>query len=305
MNFSPKSVIQSIQLPSLEKVIDVKREDLNHPLVSGNKLRKLKYNLIEARNQGFVGLLTFGGAYSNHILAVAACGKELGFKTIGFIRGEEVEKTWALNPTLQQAVSLGMKLEFLDRKTYQNKADDTFISFIKSTYPEYFMIPEGGTNELAIRGCEEILTYEDYHYNYICCSVGTGGTIAGIINSSLPTQKVLGFTSLKGDFLTNDIRKFVTASNWEIIQDFHFGGYGKITKELISFLNKFYDTTKVPLDPIYTGKAMYGLYKMIEAGYFKCNSKILFIHTGGIQGIRGVNQKLVLKGEPQILNYES
>jgi 1-aminocyclopropane-1-carboxylate deaminase len=305
MNFSPKSIVQSITLPDSGRTIDIKREDLNHSLVSGNKLRKLKYNVLEAKAKGSKGLITFGGAYSNHILAVAACGNDLGIETIGFVRGEELKDHWSANPTLQHAASLGMKFEFLNREQYRKKIDEDFLCTLKKTYPSYYLIPEGGTNELAIKGCEEILTLEDGKYDIICCSVGTGGTISGIINSALPIQKVFGFASLKGSFLTNDIRKFVVASNWEINSDFHFGGYGKITKELIAFCNKIYKSTAIPLDPMYTGKAFFGLNELVNNGFFANDVKILFIHTGGLQGIRGINQKLAQLGEPLLEYYEN
>ncbi|MFN3640167.1 MAG: 1-aminocyclopropane-1-carboxylate deaminase/D-cysteine desulfhydrase, partial [Flavobacterium sp.] len=276
-----------------------------HPLVSGNKLRKLKYNIFEAQKSHYKGLITFGGAFSNHILAVAACGHELGFETIGFIRGDELKDNWQTNPTLHQASSMGMKFEFLNREQYRKKTDEDFVCTLKNTYPSHYLIPEGGTNELAIKGCEEILTLEDSQYDIICCSVGTGGTIAGIINSASPIQKVFGFASLKGSFLTNDIRKFVTTSNWEMNTDFHFGGYGKITKELIAFCNRIFKSTAVPLDPIYTGKAFFGLNEMVNNGILTNDLKILFIHTGGLQGIKGINQKLAQAGEPVLEYYEN
>lgn len=305
MNFSPETIIQSVLLPGLSHhSIDILREDLTHPLISGNKLRKLKYNLVEAREQNFTGLLTFGGAFSNHILAVAACGKEMGFKTLGYIRGEENETKWKFNPTLLEAHKLGMNFIFIDRESYQKKADDYFLNFLKDKYPGYYIIPEGGTNELAMKGCEEILKPSHAHYDYICCSVGTGGTISGLIRSAQSHQKIFGFSSLKGEFLESEIRKFAKQkTNWEIIYDFHFGGYGKITDELIAFINMFYKATKVPLDPVYTGKMVFGIFKLFESNYFSKNNTILVIHTGGLQGIRGVNQ--ILKNKKKtLIDYE-
>jgi 1-aminocyclopropane-1-carboxylate deaminase len=304
MNVSPESITQSIIIPGLNQAVDIRREDLNHPLLSGNKLRKLKFNLDEARKQNYRGLLTFGGAFSNHILAVAASGSELGFKTIGFIRGEELQSQWQQNPTLKEAHKLGMNFIFLDRETYRKKSEEEFLYALKAKYPEYYIIPEGGTNELAIKGCEEILKPSDIQYDYICCAVGTGGTLSGLIRSSQTHQKIFGFSSLKGEFLEPEIRKFVKQkTHWEVITDFHFGGYGKITDELVAFMNTFYKDALIPLDPIYTGKMMYGIYQLFKRNYFLQDKKMLVIHTGGLQGIRGVNQVLKLKNKPQI-NYE-
>lgn len=163
-------------------------------------------------------------------------------------------------------------------------------------------MPEGGTNELAIKGCEEILTKDDAIFDYVCCAVGTGGTISGIINSSSDHQKIIGFSALKGDFLSDVICKFVTKKNWNVNSDYHFGGYGKITDELIAFLNDFYDTTRIPLNPIYTGKMVYGVLELIKQKMFPDNSKILLIHTGGLQGIMGINQ-IRKKKNKTILKY--
>jgi len=162
-------------------------------------------------------------------------------------------------------------------------------------------MPEGGTNDLAIKGCEEILTSDDADFDYICCAVGTGGTISGIINCSKNGQQVLGFPALKGDFLSEDIRKFAKNDNWKLIADYHFGGYGKVSAELIFFINKFYQQYNIPLDPIYTGKMVFGVFDLIEKNWFPENSKILLIHTGGLQGIAGMNQVLRQKKQTEIL----
>lgn len=278
----------------------IKREDLIHPFVSGNKYRKLKYNLIEAKKQGFKTLLTFGGAFSNHIAAVSAAGKLEGFETIGIIRGEEVAEKISENPTLSFAQQNGMQLDFISRNQYREKINITFVESLKDKYGAFYLIPEGGTNSLAVQGCMEILTEEDKKFNFIACAVGTGGTISGIIKSSSSFQKVLGFPALKGDFLQNEIRNFVTESNWEIISGYEFGGYGKITSELIQFINDFHHKTKILLDPIYTAKMVFGVKDLIDKGFFADNSRILIIHTGGIQGIEGLNKLLEKKKLPKI-----
>ncbi|CAM4079026.1 pyridoxal-phosphate dependent enzyme [Flavobacterium jumunjinense] len=267
----------------------IKREDLLHPLISGNKFRKLKYNIQEAKDTKSKLLITFGGAYSNHILATAAAGKEYDFSTLGFIRGDELKDKVLENPTLSNAQDLGMSFEFISRELFSKKEDVSFVSGIQEKYPNSYILPEGGTNELAIKGCEEILNEEDKTFDFVCCAVGTGGTISGIINSSFENQKIIGFSALKGDFLSDVICKFVTKKNWIINSDYHFGGYGKITDELVDHLNEFHSKTNIPLDPIYTGKMVYGILDLIKKQYFPKNSKILIIHTGGLQGGKGVN----------------
>ena len=291
---------QEIQLNSSKISVFIRREDLIHPIVSGNKFRKLKYNLLQAKAEKQQTLLTFGGAYSNHIAAVAFAGKENGFKTIGIIRGDELESKIAKNPTLKFAQECGMQFEFVTREDYLHKTEAGFLENLKNKFGSFYLVPEGGTNEFAVKGCEEILTEADSQYDFVCCAIGTGGTISGIINSILPHQKVLGFPALKGDFLKDEIRNFARNENWELINDYHFGGYGKVNPELIAFMNQFYAENKVPLDPIYTAKMIFGVMDLIEKGYFPENSKILLIHTGGIQGIAGMNLKLKAKKLPII-----
>ncbi|MFC4738916.1 1-aminocyclopropane-1-carboxylate deaminase/D-cysteine desulfhydrase [Flavobacterium ponti] len=283
---------QKIKINNSNVELYIKREDLIHPLISGNKYRKLKYNLIEAKNENHSTLLTFGGAFSNHILAVASAGFENNFKTIGVIRGEELFDKIEQNPTLKKAKELGMQFKFVSREDFRNKNNKDFLEGLKAQFGELYLLPEGGTNQLAIKGCEEILTKEDKMFTHVCCSIGTGGTISGIINSSFSGQQIVGFPSLKGDFISNEISNFVQKSNWNIISDYHFGGYGKITDELIRFINDFNSKSNIPLDPIYTGKMMFGIYDLIKNEYFPKGSKILAIHTGGLQGIKGMNELL-------------
>ena len=280
--------------------VTIKREDLIHSVVSGNKFRKLKYNLLQAKTENKKTLLTFGGAFSNHIAAVAFAARENGFKSIGIIRGEEIQDKIGSNPTLQFAQECGMQLEFVSREAYRLKHESSFLEELKLKFGDFYLIPEGGTNELAVKGCEEILTDEDHEFDYICCAVGTGGTISGIINSALSYQKVLGFPALKGDFLKDEICIFVQNKNWKLINDYHFGGYGKVNEELIAFINDFYNTNQIPLDPVYTGKMVFGVIDMIQKNYFPAQSRILLIHTGGLQGIQGMNAKLKKKQLPTI-----
>lgn len=281
----------------------VKREDLLHPVISGNKFRKLKYNLLEAKKQEKTGLLTFGGAYSNHISAVAAAGEEAGLKTVGIIRGEELgidKETLKENPTLNFSSEKGMEILFVTRDKYKRKNEKYYLEELQQKFDDFYILPEGGTNSLAIKGCEEILTDEDEEFNFICCPVGTGGTIAGIANSAKKHQKVLGFPALKGAFLKKEISALTSAENWEFMQDYSFGGYAKITSELINFINDFKARYKIALDPVYTGKMLFGIFDLIEKGYFPQNSRILAIHTGGLQGITGMNSALSKRNLPQI-----
>ena len=279
----------------------IKREDLLHPVISGNKFRKLKYNLAEAKRLGYKKLLTFGGAFSNHIVAVAGAGKEFGFETIGIIRGEELEEKIHENPSLAVAQQFGMKFFFVSRDAYRLKETPEFLEKMQSQFGDFYLLPEGGTNELAIKGCEEILNELDSEFSYVCTSVGTGGTVSGIINCAASHQNIIGFSSLKGDFLQKDIAKFANQKNWTINCEYHFGGYGKVTSELIEFINSFYTQFGIPLDPIYTGKMMFGIMQLIQNDYFPPNSKILAIHTGGLQGIAGMNLKLEKSGKTKII----
>jgi 1-aminocyclopropane-1-carboxylate deaminase len=290
----------AFQFPN-EITLHIKREDLIHPFISGNKFRKLKYNLLKAKEENKTKLLTFGGAFSNHIAAVAYAGKSSNFETIGIIRGDELESKVSDNPTLQFAQDCGMKFQFVSREEYKNKATDLFLEKLQKTYGDFYLIPEGGSNSLAVKGCEEIITNEDSHFSHVCCSIGTGSTISGLINASHLHQKIIGFPSLKGDFLSDDIRKFATKFNWELVSDYNFGGYGKINEELVFFINDFYQKTKIPLDPIYTGKMMFGIIDLIKKEYFPKGAAILAIHTGGLQGINGMNINLKKKNLQQII----
>jgi len=284
----------------------IKREDELHPFISGNKYRKLKYNLEEALNQKNETLITFGGAYSNHIAAMAAAGFEHNFKTIGVIRGDELannlEEVIQKNATLKFASEHNMKFEFVSRSEYRTKTSVTFIRKLKEKFGDFYLIPEGGTNNLAVKGCEEILNEEDVKFDIVCLAVGTGGTISGIINSSKNHQKVMGFPALKGDFLQHEINKYILKKeNWCLNTEYNFGGYAKITEELITFINKFKNETNIPIDPVYTGKMMFGIVDLVKKNYFKKGTKILVIHTGGLQGIEGMNSLLKNKKQPLII----
>lgn len=282
----------------------VKREDLLHPDVSGNKFRKLKYNLEAAQDQKHKALLTFGGAFSNHISAVAAAGNMLGLKTIGVIRGEELgenlQQTLDQNPTLKYAATQGMYFKFISRTQYRVKNQEEFLNALKEEFGSFYLLPEGGTNALAVTGCEEILSEADNDFDFVCCPVGTGGTISGVINASEDHQRVIGFPALKENFLHEEISRYTSGKNWELQRNYHFGGYGKVTTELVEFINDFQIKNHIPLDPVYTGKMFFGIFDMIQKSAFPQNSRILAIHTGGLQGTAGMNMLLQKKKLPKI-----
>ena len=291
---------QFLELNNSTVQLALKPEYLIHTFISGNKYRKLKYNLEKAKDLKNDTILSFGGAYSNHIAATAYAGKFYGFRTVGIIRGEELVDKVDSNPTLKFAKGCGMQFKFVDRETYRHKTEVDFVDSLKAEFGDFYLVPEGGTNLLAVQGCEEILNENDSDFDFICCSIGTGGTISGVINASKSHLKILGFPALKGDFIREDIRKFATKDNWDLITDYHFGGYGKIKPELITFINDFKKRYDVPLDPIYTGKMMYGIFDLMEKQFFPKDAKILAIHTGGLQGIEGMNITLKRKGWPLI-----
>ncbi len=283
---------KEISLPLLtEKQVRlfVKRIDKVHPFVSGNKWYKLKYNLLAAKKEHYSSLLTFGGAYSNHIAASAWSAKENGFKSIGIIRGEEC---LPLNPTLAFAKAQGMELYYVSRADYRQKHTASFIKSLKNRFGNFYLVPEGGTNALAIKGTAEILDANDTQ-DYICSAVGTGGTIAGIINNSKVTQKIVGFTAIKGfNLLKQDIKNWTEKENWILTDDYVEGGYAKTSEALVEFINQFYLSQNIPLDAIYTGKMMMGILDLVAKDYFPKGSRVLAIHTGGLQGNKGMSERL-------------
>lgn len=295
-----EAVRQAIDLPLLKRhgvTLTMKREDLLFPLLSGNKFRKLKYNLEHAREMGYQTLLTFGGAYSNHLHATAAAGRYYNFRTIGVVRGEELEGR-PLNPTLANARENGMQLVFISRELYRKKSELPFLDSLQHHYGPVFILPEGGTNQRAIRGCEEILTQGDWNYTHVCCPVGTGGTLAGLSRSAAPGQQVLGYPAIRAGRLGSELRSWIPGGHWRLIHDFHFGGYGKVNRDLIEFINDFKEVAGVALDPVYTGKMMFGILEGIRRKDFPEGSRILAIHTGGLQGSAGMNVRLKKKNLP-------
>ncbi|MEY2949142.1 MAG: hypothetical protein RLZZ248_343 [Bacteroidota bacterium] len=259
--------------------------------LGGNKLRKLKFNIEDALRQK-KGLLTFGGAFSNHIAAVASAGQWFQIPTIGIIRGEDHTNH---NPTLQHAQRCGMKLQFINRTHYRLKSDPQYLSSLQKENPNYIIIPEGGTNDLALKGVGEIVREINQQIphapiDYWITPVGTGGTLAGLITHLPRDSFAVGISVLKGDFLTREVQQLVKSpsiANWEIIPDYHFGGYAKWTPTLIAYMRTLRQATRILTDPVYTSKLFYAVEDLIAKNYFKKNSTIMIVHTGGIQGIKG------------------
>ncbi len=275
--------VEEVNHPLIDKHgvhLSILRLDLIHPTIGGNKWYKLKYNLEEAKQQGHDTILTFGGAYSNHILSTAVAGNMFGFKTIGIIRGEEYQP---LNPVLQLAVEKGMVLKYVPREQYRDKNNVAFVDSLHSTFGNFFLIPEGGSNELGVKGCEEILQFPTQPFDVVCLACGTGATLAGIIRSLKPGQAAIGFPVLKnGEFITNEVKKYISenGNNWSLQTQYHFGGYARQTIELNEFISSFYKATSILLDTVYTGKLLFGIMDMIKQDRFAAGTRLLAIHTG-------------------------
>ena len=287
--------IQQINSPFLKKrniYLGVKRDDLLHPLISGNKWRKLKYNLAHMRKLNKTELLTFGGAFSNHIHACAAATKEFNIKTHAIIHGPELDDN---NPTIQFAKQCGMQLHVVNRMEYRLRQDEQYIAKLQARFPNAFILPEGGTNEYALLGCKELVDSLPAH-DYLICPTGSGGTLAGLIEGSKLSTQVIGIAVLKqAEYLVNDIKKLSNKAknqnNWQLLTEHHDGGYGKFSSELWAFCQNMEHTYNLPLEPIYSGKMMYALWQLIEQDYFAPGSKIIAVHTGGLQGLNGLKYR--------------
>lgn len=262
----------------------LKRDDLINPDIPGNKWRKLKYNLEAAKRQGHDVLLTFGGAYSNHIRATAAAGYYFGFSTVGVIRGEE---HLPLNPSLSYALRYGMRLTYLDRAAYRDKMSPDVISALHAQFGEFYLLPEGGSNAAALRGCAEIPDEIDQPFDVICCPCGTGGTLAGLACGLGAGQRALGFSVLKGgQFLAHQVEELqreafgVSPGNWSIEYDYHFGGYARRKPELDQFITGFEGRHGISLNWIYAAKMMHGIYWIAEHGAFPAGTAVVAVITG-------------------------
>lgn len=300
---SPLQVITHPLLTANKITLSIKRDDLLHPDISGNKWRKLKHNLLYAEANNIEHIISFGGAFSNHIHALAAACHHFQCQTTGIIRGEA---HYATNPTLSDAQRWGMKLEFVDRKTYREKELPSYLSLLQSQYPDAYIIPEGGSNLLAIPGVEEVvkeivdaLTIQPMStVDHIFTATGSAGTLAGLISGVLkytPKTQVHGIAVLKNaQYLEESVEALVTEAekvSWHLHTQFHEGGYGKVSPSLSQFCQQFTEYTHIPIEPIYTGKMFYALWQLIEQGYFTTGSHIVAVHTGGMQGLKGLKEQ--------------
>jgi len=292
------SPLEELHLPLFEEkkiTVFIKRDDLIHPEISGNKWRKLKLNIEKAKSLNKNTILTFGGAYSNHIAATAAVGKLFNLKTIGIIRGEE---TLPLNPTIEQAKDAGMEIKYISRSEYKKKNENDYINKLTETHGDFYLIPEGGGNTEGVMGCKDIVTEIDVNFDYILTDCGTGATLAGIYTGLKANQKAIGIPVLKGgEFIKNELEYFLEKDFQSLKEkvilkcDYHFGGYAKYKPELIEFMRYFYLETGIKTDPIYTGKLFYAFQDLVYKDYFPEKSKIIIVHTGGLQGISGFEKR--------------
>lgn len=270
--------------------IGVLRLDMIHPEISGNKLFKLKYNLQQAKTVGKDSVITFGGAFSNHIAATAVACKLVGLKSIGIIRGEESS---ANNPTLAVAQQNLMKLLFVSRTEYSQKNDGGYMQRLRYMYPTSYIIPEGGDNLLGQKGCGEILTVEMNSYSSIFCAYGTGTTFRGIAGSLLPSQSLTAINVLNFEATTNEVQ---TA----ILNNYHFGGYAKHKTELLDFKSWFEETYNIELDYVYTAKLFYAVFDLMKENKLDKQQDILIVHSGGLQGNKGYEERYNLKPKRQV-----
>ena len=295
--YSPLQKVVTKQTEKYQINFLVKRDDLIHPQISGNKWRKLKHNLIDAKNNNIKQLITFGGAYSNHIHAFSAAGKIFGFETIGIIRGEEDLD----NPTIRAARAAGMIIHYVTRQQYKKRQDRAYLLTLNQRHPDAIIIPEGGTNLSALRGVSEIVTeLAECKPDFICTPCGSGGTTAGLLVGATSQTKIISVPVLKNaQYLIAEIHNLIGQlaiknDNWDFIDGYHFGGYAKVKPQLLNFIERFHRETQIELEPIYSGKMFYALFDLMAQGYFPKNSTVVAIHTGGLQGVNGLKQRGLL-----------
>lgn len=293
------SPIQEISHPVFTQhnvTVTIKRDDLIHPIISGNKWRKLLFNIKTAQSQKAKGILSFGGAYSNHIHALAYACHQAKLPCIGVIRGEP---RYANNATLTQAQQWGMKLCFVDRKTYRLRHDIDYLTELQKRYSGYSIVPEGGSNTLALPGLAQVIDElkSQTKYDSLFVPVGSGGTIAGLIAADKEEHHIYGVGVLKQcEYLQQEIinllpQKAKTFKNWTLLSQYHVGGYGKFTSQAIKAINEFSQYTHIPLEPVYSGKMILAILDLIKQGYFPPGHRIMLIHTGGLQGLNGLAEQ--------------
>jgi len=302
-NHSPLQLIQHPTFKRHQLCVAVKRDDLLHPIISGNKWRKLKYNLLEAKKLNRTSVLSFGGAYSNHIHALAFACKQQKLQSIGIIRGE-VE--YANNFTLRWAQHWGMKLVFVDRKTYKERHQQNYLERLQQQFPNSFIVPEGGSNALALLGAAEICheLENQTHYHSLMLPVGSGGTLAGLVVGDKGEHNLIGISVLKqgvnnNDYLNSEVNNLLPTAaqnfnNWHIQENFHRGGYAKFSEADCLRIVDFVKATSIPFEPVYSGKMLLACLDLIEQGYFAAGSKIILLHTGGLQGLGGLAERKLI-----------
>ena len=303
-----ESTLQTISHPLFEKNqlhVSIKRDDSINPIISGNKWRKLKFNLEFAKKNNYAGVISFGGSFSNHIHALAYACQQQGLKSIGIIRGE---KEYANNFTLSMAQKWGIKLHFVDRKTYRLREDQEYLAELQKSYPEYMIVPEGGSNTLALTGVGEVITElnQQCEFDTLLTPVGSGGTLAGLIKADINQHKLIGIAVLKQkDYLAEHVNTLLenssSYSNWKIMSQFHRGGYAKFSKEDAQKILIFNQQTGFTFEPVYSGKMILALLELIEQQYFPKGHRIVILHTGGLQGIGGLIERNLLNADDWIM----
>lgn len=296
-----ESKLQKISHPLFEKyqlTVSIKRDDAIHPIISGNKWRKLKFNLHYAKTHHYVGVISFGGSFSNHIHALAFACQQQGLKSIAIIRGE---KEYASNFTLSMAQQWGMKLNFVDRNTYRLRENKDYLAELQQAYPDYLIVPEGGSNASALTGVGEIITELNHQceFDTLLTPVGSGGTLAGLIKADNNQHNLLGISVLKQDgYLAEQVNSLLSDTchfnNWLILPEFHRGGYAKFKKEDVEKILSFNQQTGFIFEPVYSGKMILAFLELIEQGYFPSGHRIVLLHTGGLQGIGGLIERGLL-----------
>jgi len=303
-----ESRLQKIGHPLFEKyqlTVSIKRDDCIHPIISGNKWRKLKFNLHYAKAQQYTGVLSFGGSFSNHIHALAYACQQQNLKSVAIIRGE---KEYASNFTLTMAQKWGMELNFVDRKTYRLRENKDYIAELQLAYPDYLIVPEGGSNALALTGVGEIITELNHQceFDTLLTPVGSGGTLAGLIKADKNQHNLLGISVLKQDgYLKDQVNSLLghssNYSNWQVLPEFHRGGYAKFSKEDVQKILSFNQQTGFIFEPVYSGKMILALLDLIEQGYFPSGHRIVLLHTGGLQGLGGLIERGLLDADDWVI----
>lgn len=294
----PESPIQQIRAPELDAAgvsLHIKRDDLLHPTIQGNKWRKLKYNLKAMKQAQKSALLTFAGPFSNHLYATAMACKQFGIQGSAIIRGPQLDQN---NPTIRFANACDITLHAVSRQEYRLRNDPDYLAQLQHRFPDTFIVPEGGSNQYALQGCQE-LAQSLPESNFVCCAVGSGGTLAGMLDGLSSDCQLLGISVLKGaQYLNNEVQRLnphaAQHTNWQILHDYHDGGYGKFSASLWQFCLRMRKQHALPLEPIYTGKLMYALWQLIAHGYFPRGSHVIAIHSGGLQGLDGLRYRKLI-----------